>query len=208
MYPRRHPAGWSVVGGLAQASVDQTPVQITGNDWEESIGTSGCRLSPLCYGDRLNRDGSQFQCRSRQTFPNPVERTTNPVGGHSRTGTHHSERKNKRYVRLCVELSWQTADADQSGESQTATQGRESQSGSENTLHHQTAVWFIRIQAGRGGGNGYGKHQGGNSGGGERESDLPGGSHASDGCFAQDGTTQSLSPDQAQPKNTLSPGEI
>ncbi|HMZ81611.1 MAG TPA: hypothetical protein PLL06_18075, partial [Acidobacteriota bacterium] len=60
MYPRHHPDGWLVVVGLAQASVDQTPVQITGNDWEEYIGTSGYRLSPLRYGDRLNRDGSQF----------------------------------------------------------------------------------------------------------------------------------------------------
>jgi hypothetical protein len=104
VYPRHHPDGWLVVVGLAQASVDQTPVQITGNDWEEYIGTSGYRLSPLRYGDRLNRDGSQFQCLSRQTFPNPVERKSNPVGGDSETGTHNSERKNKRDVRLCVEL--------------------------------------------------------------------------------------------------------
>ncbi|HMW00463.1 MAG TPA: hypothetical protein PKE58_09975, partial [Acidobacteriota bacterium] len=66
MHPRRHPRGWPTVVALPHASVDQTPVQITGNDWEEYIGTSGCRLSPLLYGDRLNRDGSQFQCLSQQ----------------------------------------------------------------------------------------------------------------------------------------------
>jgi len=46
-------------GRLTQVSLDQTPVQITGNDWEE-IGTCECRLSSLLYGDRLNKNGSQF----------------------------------------------------------------------------------------------------------------------------------------------------
>ncbi len=31
------------VAGLILAPVDQTPVQITGNDWEEAIGTCGRR---------------------------------------------------------------------------------------------------------------------------------------------------------------------
>ena len=123
------------VGKLAQAPVDQIPVQITGTDGEESIGTGGCRLSPPHYGDRLNRDGSQFQCLSRQTFPNPVERKSNPVGGDSETGTHNSERKNKRDVRLCVELSWETADANLTGQGEVVAQSGESESSSENTVH-------------------------------------------------------------------------
>ena len=49
--------------------------------------------------------------------------------------THNSERKNKRDVRLCFELSWETADASLTGQGEVVAQSGESESSSENTVH-------------------------------------------------------------------------
>ncbi|HNG94178.1 MAG TPA: hypothetical protein PLB32_15355, partial [Acidobacteriota bacterium] len=63
MEPRGHSRRWSTVFALAQAPVDQTPWEIQGNDREELIGTSGCRLSPLLYGDKRPRHGGSSGMR-------------------------------------------------------------------------------------------------------------------------------------------------
>ena len=101
---RRHPSDGPPCFGRLRSRLTRPPGEIQGDDREELIGTGGCRLSLLLCGDGLNRNGDQFQCASHQTFPYPVERRTDSVGGQktNRYASPFARRSLRRCIRLKI----------------------------------------------------------------------------------------------------------